>query len=426
MKRQELILLCALLASGCGGTGEGTDHSNPLSRRPITPMESERAAKSLSTGKPALLTASSNALGLNLFAELYKRSPDKNLTVSPASVSLALAMAYNGASGGTQLAFEKVLGVSGWSLPELNAAYKDLRTVLAAPDPKVKVEVANSVWVENGLGLKRDFVGRLEDSFGARAANLDFGAEEAPGVVNAWVAEATQKKIASIVEKFEPDTVMLLLNAVYFKGSWAVAFDPARTEKADFTLFTGKNKDVSMMSRRGQFDHLAGDKFQAVRLPYGSGRVAMYVFLPDVGSTLKQFLKELTPKSWPLWLAKFKPMEGAVYLPRFKGDSDTCLSEPLKELGLGVAFDQAKADFAAMRESAGPGKLYIQQVLHKAAIEVNEEGTEAAAATGVQVGVTAVMPDKEFVFRAERPFFFAIVDKTTGAVLFMGTMGDPS
>ncbi|MBI5706626.1 MAG: serpin family protein [Armatimonadetes bacterium] len=423
------LAMAAAVLAGCGGNVDGTN--NLPTRRGASPAEVDKASKTLQQGKSARIAEESNAFGFKLLAELVgqKSKTEKgaepayqSALVSPLGISMCLAMAYNGAAKDTKTGMDKALGFDGLLLSDVNEAEKQLLTVFSAPDPKVQTEIANSLWAKKGIEFKKDYFSRIQENFGAAPTVLDFSGPDAAKQINAWVSQATQEKIRELVKEIPEDTVMFLINAVYFKGFWKTPFDPKVTEERDFAGFDGKKAKVQMMSRKGEFEYAQSDKARVVRMPYGSGRLAMLAVLPPEGGSYKALSKELNPKNWAAWTASLKPQQGTVMIPRFKMDYQAVLNDPLTTLGMGQAFTD-KADFSGMRE---PNDLYIKQVLHKTTIEVNEEGSEAAAATKVEVGITsAPAPTKEFMFLADRPFFYAIVDKTTGVILFMGVYGDP-
>lgn len=420
MKRWMAISALGLVLAGCGGSGDNTN--NLPMRRTVTSGEVEKATKDLSKGKGARVMQESNNFGLRLLASVLKAQPDQNCLISPVGISVALSMAYNGASGTTKAGMDKALGFEGLTLADVNSADKQLLTMFVAPDPKVRVDIANSLWAKSGVEFKRDFLGRVQDSFGAPPTVMDFKSADAPKQINAWVAQATQDKITELVKAIPEDTALYLINAVYFKGFWKDQFDPRLTEDRDFTAFDGKKSKTKMMARKGDFDYFQSDKVRMVRLPYGSGRLGMLVILGPEGGNWKGLQKELSAKNLSTWKDGLKPIPGTIILPRFKAEYQLKLNDVLKELGMGEAFTD-KADFSGMRE---PNDLYIKEALHKTFIEVNEEGTEAAAATKIEVGITsAPMPSKEFMFIADRPFYYAIEDKTTGVILFLGVYGDP-
>jgi serpin B len=421
MKRLGLFALGVVVLAGCGGNGD-TGTSFPGRLTP-TPEAVNKATKSLTTGKAKSVTSASNAFGFSLLQEVAKKDPAKNVFISPASVAMALTMTFNGSEGGTKTAMEKSLGIAGLSGQELNAAHRDLRTVLASPDKGVKIEIANSLWAREGVTFKREFLGKNEDYFGAKVTTLDFSKPEAPDAINVWVSEATQDKIKQIVDKIPAEMALYLVNAVYFKGSWEDPFDAKQTVPREFTLFDGKKKEVPMMHDYGEYEYQKAEKFSAVRVPYGTGRLGMYVMLPNNGVPVAGVVKWLDGKNWDGFIGKFKKIEGRVGLPKFKSEYSVGLKDALVALGMGEAFEEGKANFTGM---AAEPPLFISAVGHKTFVEVNEEGTEAAAVTDVAVAATAAPVQKEtFELIANRPFAYAIVDGQTGAILFIGVMGNP-
>jgi serine protease inhibitor len=369
------------------------------------------------------LVDANNGFGLNLFSELVGTEPAKNIFISPASVITALAMTYNGADGETKRAMEELMLLKGMSMDEINAAFADLLTILQNPDPKVELTVANSLWAREGVAFNEDFLKRNEDYFGAEVAELNFDDNGAADTINAWVKEKTRNKIDGIVTPpINPETVLFLINAIYFKGEWSDPFDPEMTRDLTFNLPDGSQKDLPVMFKNDDFRYLETEDFQAVSLPYGKNeRVSMYLFLPAANSSLEELYGEMNITNWNKWIASFGSMEGEVGLPRFKFEYETSLNDALKNLGMGIAFDDSAVDFSGMRSI--PPRLVISEVKHKTYVEVNEEGTEAAAVTSVEVGMTA-MPET-FSMIIDRPFFFAIADDLTGTILFMGSVTNP-
>jgi serpin B len=216
---------------------------------------------------------------------------------------------------------------------------------------------------------------------------------------------------------------MYLINAVYFKGQWQNKFDAARTQPQPFHLADGKTKQTPLMAQSGSYQYFKGENFQAVSLPYGQGGAALYLFLPNEGVSLSSWLGGLSFQNWQQWMTSFRNAQGDVKLPRFKMDYSRELNNALTALGMGVAFDRSKANFSGIREQKD---LFISQVKHKAVLEVNEEGSEAAAATSVAIGMTSVRREPErFSFIADRPFLLAIRDQQTGAILFLGAVFEP-
>jgi serpin B len=306
---------------------------------------------------------------------------------------------------------------------ELNHASHDLLKALKGSDPKIELAIANSLWARGGVRFNEDFLSRNRQFYGAEISTLDFSSPQAAETINRWVSASTKGKISKIIDNIDPQKVMFLINAVYFKGQWQKRFEKTLTKEQPFYLPGGQKKPVPMMAQSGNYLYHRGDKFQAVNLPYGDGGVSLYLFLPDKGSSLDDFLKGLSFQKWEEWINNFNDTPGDVKLPRFKLDYEETLNDSLKAVGMGVAFNPREADFSGIRPERD---IYISQVKHKAVVEVNEEGTEAAAATSVGVTTTSIRePRERFSFIADRPFLMAIRDSKTGAILFMGAVMEP-
>ena len=362
--------------------------------------------------------------GFNLFNEIRKTEQEKNIFISPFSVSIALAMALNGASGETEQAMTHTLQLQGLDSESINPGYAGLRQTLLMSDPKVTLTIANSLWARQGFSFKQDFLQRNTQFFGAEVSTLDFMDPNTLTTINQWVNTNTNGKITKILDEINPDAVLFLINAIYFKGSWQTEFEPARTRDGTFHLATGGEKQVPMMTRTGDYRYYENyeENFQAISLPYGDGRISMYIFLPSRESNLNTFLENLNAENWENWISQFREQEVFLSMPKFKLEYEKTLNNPLQSLGMGIAFAPGGADFSRMADLETLGRnLYIGEVLHKAVVEVNEEGTEAAAVTSIGVRVTSAPP----AFIADRPFFFAIRDNETKTVLFMGIVVDP-
>jgi serine protease inhibitor len=359
-----------------------------------------------------------------LFAELTKSNVEQNIFISPTSVALALALAYNGARGETARAIARTLELGDTGLDALNRVNAALIESLSALDPHVVLAIANALWARQGISFAPGFLQGSQDFYRAEIATLDFGAAGAVAAINEWVRRNTAGKIETIIDQIDRSAVMFLINAIYFKGRWAKPFDPRRTREMPFTLAGGRHKPHPMMAQTGKFDYYALPGFQAISLPYGAGRASMYIFLPEQRSSLRAFRRELTHKSWESWLRHFRPTEGTIRLPRFKLAYQATLNDALKALGMGIAFDLQRADFGAMFTDGKPGAS-IDEVKHKTFVEVNEEGTEAAAVTSIGMIRMTMAPQRSFSMIVDRPFFCAIRDNQTGALLFMGAITDP-
>ena len=253
---------------------------------------------------------------------------------------------------------------------------------------------------------------------------IEFEDPTAPATLNRWVSEKTHGKIEKIVDQIDAHAMLLLINAIYFKGTWAKEFDKAKTKPDNFALSHGTTQ-VPMMSQSGQYPYLETKDFQAVSLPYGGGRFSFYVFLPSSALSLGAFEQSLTEANWQQWMAQFRAMEGDISLPRFRVAYEATLNDALQALGMGLAFDERRANFAGMMQTQGQN-VSISRVTHKTFAEVNEEGTEAAAVTATEMRRRVLtMPHQRFTMVVDRPFFCAIRDNTTGAVLFLGSIYDP-
>ena len=362
--------------------------------------------------------------GFDLFNEIRQAEEDKNIFISPLSISIALAMTLNGAAGETEQAMTNTLQLQGLDSESINVGYAALRGALQTSDPKVVLTIANSLWARQDVPFNQDFLQRNNEYFGAEISTLDFMDPNTLTTINQWVHTNTNGKIPKILDEINSDLVLFLINAIYFKGTWQTEFDPAHTRDGTFHLATGDEKQVPMMTRTG--DYLSSDNydemFQAISIPYGDGRMSMYVFLPYRESDLNTFLDGLNTENWEDWISQFREQEIFLSMPKFKLEYEKTLNNPLQALGMEIAFAPGRADFSRMADLEALGKnLYIGEVLHKAVVEVNEEGTEAAAVTSVGIRATSLPPQ----FIADRPFFFAIRDNETKTVLFMGTVVDP-
>jgi len=372
------------------------------------------------------LTAASSKFAFKLYDQLRKQPTSQNTFVSPASVMMALAMTYNGADGETRPSMARALEIDGMSLDETNRAFADLKSALSPTDPKIQLKIANSLWIRNGFPVKPAFIARNEKHYAAEIATLNFDDPAAPNTINSWVSKNTEGKIDKIVDRLTSDNVLLLINAIYFKGQWQFEFKKENTKPDVFTIAGGQKKQVPMMSQSGTFFYYKGKDFQSVALPYGQGSVSMYIFLPDEQTTLEQFERNLTPENWQTWLSGFGFKPGDLMLPRFKVEWELKLNDALKALGMADAFDPRRANFSQITPVSSSNNLFISEVRHKSWGEVNEEGTVAAAATSVIGTLTSIQPPQQrFSMKVDRPFFFAIRDNRTGVLLFIGSVANP-
>ena len=364
----------------------------------------------------ASVASANTNFGFNLLTALREGEPVENIFISPLSISIALTMTYNGAVGETERAMAEVLGIEELDRNAVNRSNATLRESLGNRGPKVEISIANSIWGRQGVVFNPDFLERNREFFEAEITALDFSAPQALERINGWVDTNTNGKIKKIVQTIHPRTLIFLINAIYFKGSWQEEFNKSKTREDIFYLSDGSEKRVPMMRREAAYPYFRGEHFEAASLPYGDGDVSMYIFLPNHDSNLNEFLGGLNAENWASWISQFSVVreDSSMILPRFKLEYEVKLNDTLKAMGMEIAFNSG-ADFSGM----GPS-LFISEVRHKTFVEVNEEGTEAAAAT-VVVGIESAPP----IFRVDRPFFFAIYDNRTKTILFMGIVWEP-
>ena len=427
MNRQKLNRVGAIVAAGIvlSGLVGGlmAQKIDALDSRPNSqkPENSRLMAQSPNRPVDSKLVDANTKFGFKLFQEVLKQDSNKNVFVSPTSIAIALSMTYNGASGETQQGMAKALELQGISLQDINQANETLKSSLEKADPDVQLSIANSLWAKQGTPFKPEFLQRNQQFYKAKVTELNFANPDAAKTINGWVQENTRGKIDQIVNQIQPEDVLFLINAVYFKGNWSKQFDKSQTAERPFYLSNSSQKQHPMMSQSGKYRYYENDSFQAVSLPYGKGRLSLYVFLPKKDTNLVTFQQQLSLENWQQWMNQFQMRSGSLQLPRFKFDYNIQLNSALKALGMESAFN-AGANFSNMTSAS----VAIDQVKHKTFVEVNEEGTEAAAATSVGVMLTsAQMPTEPFQMVVDRPFFCAIRDNQTGTLLFMGSIKEP-
>lgn len=371
------------------------------------------------------LASADNGFAFRLLTQLAKDRPGSNIFISPYSVSAALQMVENGARGRTWEEFQQVLGTAGMSQDAVNDANQDFAKALNSGNPDVQLTTANAIWYRKEIPVNPGLIADNQQYYGATVEALDFEDPHSIEVMNAWVSDKTHGKINRIADgMMQPATSLFLANAVYFKGKWEEPFKRANTKNRVFHLPGGREKTLPMMEEARHFTYRRGTGYQAVRLAYQGSDLGMYVFLPDAGSSPKNLLSVLTGEKW-LRVTKpgFAEVPGTVVLPQFKFEYEVELKQPLQALGLKSAFAFGKADFSGISNQ----QLLISAVRQKSFIEVNEEGTEAAAATIMAMPNRGVEmnPPKPFVMLVDRPFLFLIEDRQTGTILFMGAVFEP-
>jgi len=395
---------------------------SPADPQPVQRIES--LPRALTAGEVALTDAGEVFAFAFLREVVREEDPTANIFVSPLSASMALGMALAGAEAGTFEAMRTALRLDSLEREQIGVSYRSLIDLLSDLDPTVRLEIGNSVWHREGFTLEDAYVSEVERDFLANVEALDFDDPSAADLINAWVSDATDGLIDGIVDPpIDPLTMAFLINAIYFEGAWTLRFDPARTSAGDFRRSDGSTVRVPFMSMSDrEFPFAATQDYQAIELPYGGEAFAMTVVLPSEATGIDAFVESLDAQAWTEIVSALGETEILVALPKFRLEYDATLNDVLKALGMEVAFDETAADFSRMHRDALDLQLHISRVKQKAFVEVDEEGTRAAAVTSVEVGVTSAPP----TFRADRPFVFAIRERLSGALLFTGVVRDPS
>jgi serpin B len=418
-----LILMLALL-SACAAPAGGGQQSVAQSEKPRS------TSPNASPSDLQTLTAGTRAFAFDLYQQV--RAQPGNLFFSPHSISLALAMTYAGARGSTAQEMQQALRL-GLPPASLHPAFNALQLELAKrekdrSDPtktNFRLSVVNALWGQTGYKFTPDFLDLLAVNYGAGMRLLDYRAnpEAARGVINQWVAGQTADKIQNLIPSgaIDANTALVLANAIYFNAPWLVQFSSGATQPGPFTLPDGSQKNVALMHITKQFAYSKGSGFSVVELPYAGGEVAMVLLVPDAGQ-FDAFEKGLSAAQWETIRGGLKSTQVNLALPKFQFSSEFNLNAPLKKLGMTSAFQPGQADLSGMD---GTRSLFLSQALHKAFIKLDEQGTEAAAATAVVVGVTS-MPAEPVTLTVDRPFLFLIQDKPTGEILFLGRVLNPA
>lgn len=382
----------------------------------LGPKEKQAAVRAL-TGAEEHVVAADHRFGMNLFRALSEEDEQENVFISPLSVSMALGMTMNGADGETYDAMQTTLELNGLSEEDINESYQTLIELLHGLDPEVVFEIANSIWYRQGFQVEPEFIDVNQIHFGADIRELDFGDPGAVDVINGWVDEKTHGKIEEILEEIDPGVVMYLINAIYFNGTWTYEFDPDETQQRPFTHIDGTQSDVPMMAQQADLPYFETDEFEAVDLPYGDSLYSMAVILPREGEDIDALIARLDSETWSDWMGRFRTTDVTLKLPRFKIEYEKELNDVLSALGMEIAFDPGRADLSRIREGGG---LWIDYVKHKSFVEVDEEGTEAAAVTVVAIRECAGCGGTSVSMTVNRPFIFSIRERNTGTILFMG------
>lgn len=398
--------LLLLLVAGCDSAGTSEETPPP---RPLTAAETQ-------------VVDTDNTFGLKLLrATVDAEDPSANVFLSPLSVSMALGMTLNGARGETRAAMENALEKQDLSPSEINDAYRGLIDLLEGLDPKVEVALANSIWYRKGLPVRQAFIDTNRTHFDAEVAGLDFSNPNASDRINSWVNDETRGNISEIVPaQIPPEIVMYLINATYFKGQWRDQFDPSKTKKEPFHRADGSTVSVPMMEKTEDVVHPAHqtEQFQAVDIAYGDSLYSMTILLPHKEASVQEVVDSLDTETWRRLTERLSPQEfSRLKMPKFTLRYEKELKKVLTDLGMGVAFSN-QANFRDIADTS----LAISKVKHKTFLKVDEEGTEASAATSVGIGVTSAPPS----FVVNRPFVVVIRENHSGTILLIGAVMDPT
>ena len=398
-------LLSLLLLLGCDSNQEDEERG-PEPTRPLSQAE-------------AKMVQSDNAFGLNLFNTLSEDAPEENIFISPLSISMALGMTLNGADGSTRDEMIATLQKQGLTETAINNSYKSLLDLFTNLDPKVQLSIANSIWYRDGFPVLPLFLEVNKAHFDAEVSSLDFAQSISKDIINGWVDDKTNGLIDKIIDEIKPNDIMYLINAIYFKGSWTYQFDPEETREEVFNNQNGAKPVVPLMSYLNTVLFAANDQVSLIDLPYGDSLYSMTIVLPNNPEGLGELTSSIDANTWNAWIEDLEPAELEVYMPKFELAYERTLGDMLSDMGMQEAFLPNVANFS--RINPDRKDLHISKVLHKSFVEINEEGTEAAAVTSVSIGVTSIDPiSTPAAFRVDRPFLFVIREQYSGAILFIG------
>lgn len=414
IKRVSIALLVSAMLFGCNKS----DNYIELKNLP-EPIKIELR----STAEKELLK-SGQQFAFEFFANVFDeeaRGKDKSFMVSPFSLSMALAMTWNGAAGETKTAMQETLKMGDWKDEEINGYYKKLKEALLKTDPSTKLSIANAIFTNKSVTIKPAFINTNTDYYDATVQAVDFSDLKTVNTINKWASDNTNGLIEEVLDKTDPQALMYLLNAIYFKGIWTSKFDVKNTSKKTFTTEKGTKQTVDMMSQTADFNYTEDETMQVVQLPYGNRAFSMLVLLPKNGKRQNDVVDALKDKAcWGQIATSLREREVELYLPKFKTEYSKKLNDVLINMGMGLAFTNA-ANFSGM--SYLPAKIdFVKQDTY---ISTDESGTEAAAVTTVGVVNTSLpITPQKVVFNADKPFIYLIQENSTGAILFMGAVKD--
>ena len=412
MKKSAIVLLSLFFILGYTSCTKNNPDQEPV----LTPKSLE-----LNANAPEVI-ANGNEFGVELFTKVALEE-EKNLMLSPLSASTALTMLLNGCGGDTYDQLKKTLKYpEDMSISEVNEVYKSLVNQLLTVDPKVKLALANAIFYRESFSVKPPFLNTMSSDFGAQTEGLDFALPSALTAINKWASDNTNGKIPKVLDEISPDAVMFLMNALYFKGDWSYQFDKALTSDKPFHIPGGNSVNVSTMNGEVGSKVAGGDNYKAIELPYGRTNFTMVIIVPD--ETLAGFNSAFTAERWNIITSAFDGQqeygEMKVSMPKFRFSYEKILNDQLQSMGMIDAFNSSLANLSGISDAS----IFVSFVKQNTFVEVDEKGTEAAAVTTIGIEVTSVPPQpKQFII--DKPFIFAIRERTTNALLFIGQIVNP-
>jgi serine protease inhibitor len=365
------------------------------------------------------ISSANNKVAFKFLSETLKANNKENVIISPLSLNTILALTQNGAAGNTKEQMLKALELQGLDDNTINESYRNIIAHFNSLK-SIETKIGDSIWIRKNAHVKKELIDIGKNYYEAEINEVDFTKKDTVDTVNKWVSDRTAGKVDKMMDAFQDDTYMTLINTVYFKGKWSNPFTESSTSKQKFTSSDGSTKDVDMMKETMGIEYIKNTNFQAARIPYEDNNFGMYVFLPNKDSSVDKLVNEMTMENWNKWVNEFKKTQVQVSLPKFKIEFEEELNSMLKGFGMKDAFD-GNANFSNITDKTG---LYIDLVKQKSYIDVNEAGTEAASATAVVMRTVSVPLDPT-QFTVDRPFIYAIADKKTGLIIFMGKVEKP-
>ena len=409
--KKTLILACMIATAFVSCSKEDPEITIP-----------ERVDIVLTKSEAEVLEAGTD-FSFDLFREVASRNGYGNIFISPLSAHIATCMLANGAEGETYSQIVKTLGYEGFSINDVNSAYSTLVSGLRKVDTSTKLEIANALWVNKIFPVSKTFADGMAKNYDAYVKNLDFGSRDAVKTINKWCSDKTEKMIPDFLKELEPDDVMLLMNALYFNGKWKEKFDKAQTVEDSFSTLDSKSvkKEFMRISKKFSYAETEDEKIRMCELPYGNGAFVMDIILPDQDVDFKSFIDKMTGEGWINMFTYRGTHKIVLALPKFKMEAEYDLKDALSAMGMERAYDPKKAELKKMC-SNDDWQLWVDRTIQKSVIEVDEDGSKAAAVTThVIKGTTSPGPEAVINFTCDHPFMFMIRETTSGAILFMGT-----